>query len=79
MLDYTIWHYQHMTDSRLKALAQEASAKIKAVTSQCDSQIQAIYQDYQEKAALIRAESSADGIEDAPALPSEPHPQSIKH
>lgn len=63
-----------MSDPRLQQLASEAAKQIKAVASQCDSQIQAIYQDYREKAAVIRAESSADGIERAPALPSEPHP-----
>lgn len=63
-----------MSDPRLQQLASEAARKIKAVASQCDSQIQAIYQNYQKRAAEIRAESSADGIESAPALPSEPHP-----
>ena len=67
------------TDPRLQQLANEAARKIKAVASDRNAEIEAIYQDYQQKAAAIRAESSADGIGNAPAQLSEPHPQSKKH
>jgi hypothetical protein len=59
-------------DPRLKQLASEAARKIKALTEERNADIQRIYQDYQHKAAAIRAESSADGIESAPASPSVP-------
>ena len=69
-----------MSDPRLQQLASEAARQIKAVTSERDSEIQAIYLDYREKAALIRAEASVDSLRgsDTDSRP-EPHPQSIKH
>jgi hypothetical protein len=60
------------TDPRLQQLASEAARKIKALTEERNADIQRIYQDYQEKAAAIRAESSTDGIDQPPALPSVP-------
>lgn len=59
-----------MTDPRIKALAQEASAKIKTVTDQSNAEIQAIYRQYRAKVDAItgisdRLDTSAD---------SQPHP-----
>ena len=51
-----------MNDPRLQKLASEAARKIKAVASDRDDQIQAIYQDYRQKAALIRAEASVESL-----------------
>ncbi len=60
------------TDPRLQQLASEAARKIKILTDQRDTDIRRIYQDYQQKAAAIRAESSTDGIDQPPAMPSVP-------
>lgn len=59
-------------DPRLQQLASEAAKKIKALTDERDADIKRIYRDYQQKAAIIRAEGNTDGIEQAPALPSVP-------
>jgi hypothetical protein len=60
------------TDPRLQQLASEAARKIKILADERDTDIRRIYQEYQEKAAAIRAESSTDGIAQPPALPSVP-------
>ena len=60
------------TDLRLQQLASEAAKKIKALTDERDAHIKRIYEDYQRKAAAIRAESGTDGIAEAPASPSVP-------
>ncbi len=59
-------------DPRLQQLASEAARKIKTLSDERDADIRRVYQDYQQKAAAIRAESSADGIEQPPASPSVP-------
>jgi hypothetical protein len=59
-------------DPRLQQLASEAARKIKALTDERNADIERIYQEYQQKAAAIRAESSTDGIGQPPALPSVP-------
>ena len=57
---------------QLQQLASEAGKKIKALSDERDADIERIYRDYQQKAAAIRAESSADGIAQPPASPSVP-------
>lgn len=51
-----------MTDPRVQQLASEAAQKIKAVANQRDADIQAIYQQYQQQAALIRAEATSQDL-----------------
>lgn len=63
------------TDPRIRALAQQASAKIKSVSDLRNAEIEQIYRDFRAKADAIqgtsdRLDTSAD---------SQPHPQSIKH
>lgn len=60
------------TDPRLQQLASEAARKIKSLTDERNADIQRIYEHYQKEAEAIRSESSADGIEQAPASPSVP-------
>lgn len=59
-------------DPRLQQLASEAARQIKTVTKERNADIERSYQEYQQKAAAIRAEGNTDGIEQAPALPSVP-------
>jgi hypothetical protein len=59
-------------DPRIKQLASEAARKIKAITNERNADIESVYADYQQKVALIRAESTADGIAPPPTLPSVP-------
>lgn len=69
-----------MSDPRIQQLASEAAQKVKLVASQRDADIQAIYQDYQQQAALIRAEASVDSLSHSDTdLRSEPHPQHRTH
>ncbi len=46
------------TDPRIKALAQEAAAKIKQVTEGKEREIEAIYKDFRAKAEALEAEAS---------------------
>lgn len=48
-----------MSDPRIRALAQEASAKIKQVAERKDREIEQIYKDFRAKADAIQAEASA--------------------
>ena len=61
-------------DPRIKALANEAAVKIKALTITHESQIAAIYQEFREQAAIIQ-ESNADELETPSVTPV---PQSSK-
>ena len=65
-----------MQDPRIRKLAKETAGKIKSLTNAHNAQLEQVYQEYQQKAAGIRAEGDTDGIAQAPALPSEPSPQS---
>ena len=66
-------------DPRIQELTKKTAKKIRSLTDTHNAQLEQVYQDYQQKAAAIRAESSTDGIAQAPALPSEPSPQSNPH
>jgi hypothetical protein len=50
------------SNPRIKALANEAALKIKALTVAHQTQIEAIYQDFREQAANIQ-ESNADELQ----------------
>lgn len=68
------------TDPRIQALAAEAAQKIKAVASQYDADIQGIYQQYQQQAALIRAEATSQDLNRlTDDQSSEPYPQHQTH
>ena len=59
---------------KVKALANQAAVKIKALTDIHQTQIEAIYQDFREQAANIQ-ESNADSL---PGSSVTPVPQSSK-
>ncbi len=61
-----------MKNPRIKALASEAALKIKALTVAHQTQIEAIYQEFREKAANIQ-ESNADEL-DTPSVTPIPSP-----
>ncbi len=62
---------QSQADTRIRALAREASRKIKALTDAHHVQIKAIYQDFRSQANAITAEASADEM-DTPSADSLP-------
>ena len=51
-----------MSDPRIRALAQEASAKIKQVSEGREREIQEIYQDFRTKADAISRGASTDDL-----------------
>jgi hypothetical protein len=58
---------QPQADTRVRALAREASRKIKALTDAHHVQIKAIYQDFRTQADAITAEASADRLHSSSA------------
>jgi hypothetical protein len=50
------------SNPKIRALAREASQKIKALTNAHDAEIAAIYQDFRTQADAIKAETSADEL-----------------
>jgi hypothetical protein len=69
-------------DPRIKALANAAAVKIKALTDTHHQQIEAIYQDFREQAAEIQ-QSNADSLDGSSATPesiaSDQHQQGNHH
>jgi hypothetical protein len=61
-------------DPRIKALASEAAGKIKALTDAHQTQIEEIYQDFREQAAIIQG-SNADELHSPSVTPD---PKSTK-
>jgi hypothetical protein len=61
-----------MKNPRIKALANEAALKIKALTVAHQTQIEAIYQDFREQAANVQ-ESNAEEL-DSPSVTPIPSP-----
>jgi hypothetical protein len=59
-----------MKDPRIKALAREATVKIKALTEAYQTQIAAVYKEFQEQAANIQ-ESNAEEV-NSPSVTSVP-------
>ena len=57
------------TDPRIKALANQAAVKIKALTDAHESQIEAIYQEFREQAALI-TQGNADSLAGSSVTPA---------
>lgn len=58
-------------DPRIKALASKAAIKIQALTDIHQSQIEAIYQDFREQAAIIQG-SNADELHTHSVTPTQP-------
>jgi hypothetical protein len=58
-------------DSRIKALANQAAVKIKALTVAHESQIAAIYREFREQAAIIQ-ESNAEELHSPSATRNQP-------
>jgi hypothetical protein len=56
------------SNPRIKALANEAAGKIKALTDIHQTQIEAIYQEFREKAASLE-ESNADSLAGSSVTP----------
>ena len=56
-----------MTDPRIKALAQQAAAKIKQVSEGREREIEQIYKDFRTKAEAIQGEASADRLHSSSA------------
>ena len=61
-------------DPRIKALANKAAVKIKALTNAHESQIEAIYQEFREQAAIIQG-NNADELQTPSVTPSQVHPK----
>jgi hypothetical protein len=59
-------------DPRIRTLANRAAVKIKALTDAHESQIQAIYQEFREQAAIIQG-SNADELHTPSVTPSQVH------
>lgn len=59
-----------MKNPRIKALANEAAVKIKALTEAHQTQIEAIYQDFREQAANIQG-SNADELHTHSVTPNQ--------
>jgi hypothetical protein len=55
-------------DPRIRALANKAAVKIKALTNAHESQIAAIYQQFREQAAIIQG-SNADSLAGSSVTP----------
>lgn len=59
------------TDPRIRALANKAAVRIKALSEAHESQIEAIYQEFRRKAALI-TEGNADSLDGSNVTPTQP-------
>ena len=56
-------------DPRIKVLANQAAVKIKALTDSHEQQIEAIYQEFREKVAIIEG-SNADSLDGSSVTPN---------
>ena len=59
------------SDPRIKALANEAAVKIKTLTDAHHQQIEAVYTEFRQKAAIVQ-ESNADELDNPSVTPAQP-------
>lgn len=64
-------------DPRIKLLASEAASKIKALTEIRQNQIVAIYQEFQEQAAILQG-NNADELHNPSVTPIPSSPNELK-
>ena len=55
------------SNPQIRALAREAAEQIKTLSEAHDAELKAVYQDFRTKADAIRAEASADEVDNPSA------------